>query len=524
LVQRGSLEAAFGVGVSLVMFAAYRTSVGAQQQRDRASRLRDVAMALVTASGSMEAFDGALGRVGSLFEARSCELLLVGGRHRHINVESGESESSEPSAAATAGLAFDSAETLAAGSELGGAQGALVAPILRDGVNVGSLVLHARRGLEPWAEADQDVLEGVASETLVALQNAELVEQLEDERAHLAEQSELLTGILSAASDGIALIAPDGEVLSWNPAMSIIAGTGDTHPVGQNLHDVLQADEDSGAVDPIDDAMQVASQGITLARTWRIRPLSGEERWVRVVLSPAAAGDRIGVVLMARDVTAVREVDRLKADFITTLSHELRTPLTPLKGFIELDQRQQLSPAQRVDMLASMHRQVTRLEGLVDDMLAMSELDRGMVDVAQEPIELRDAVQRVHRKHVDTGRVMPDSEAVTVIGDLEAVVRIVDALVDNALKHTDGAVQVSVGRNGNRGLVTVKDDGRGIAPSDLELIFERFSRLGDHLLRTQGPGLGLPIARALARRLGGDVRVISELERGASFELWLPLG
>ncbi|MDX1620078.1 MAG: ATP-binding protein, partial [Nitriliruptorales bacterium] len=109
-----------------------------------------------------------------------------------------------------------------------------------------------------------------------------------------------------------------------------------------------------------------------------------------------------------------------------------------------------------------------------------------------------------------------------VRGDAKALVRIVSALISNGLKHTDGAVSVVVSRDGDEVVIEVRDQGPGIPAWEQERIFERFGRSGDHLHRSQGPGLGLPIARSLAEQLGGCLELDSRPGEGSTFTLRLP--
>ncbi len=526
LATLGAGFATVGVGVVMASFVGYRAAVAVRLQRVRASRLRDVAMALVAASGSMDAFDDALSQIATLFGAKVVELHLLGQAPRWIARDGGSRGAAPgPTRAAGHGLTLDRATSLEAGTDEGGVDGALVAPLRNDDGLVGVLVLHARRGLEPWDDADGDVLDGVASEILVALRNAELVEEIAGERSRLAAQSGLLGGILDAVSDGIAMIGLDGQVLAWNPGMAVVSGVGSPDAVGLPWHDVLDATDEAGNAEAVVRDLAAATGGSTIARTWRITPPAGDPRFTRIVLTPVTDPDRPGVVIVARDVTAAREVDRVKADFIATVSHELRTPLTPLKGFLELADRRDISEDMQKEMRTSMRRQIGRLEILVDDLLAMAELDRDLVDLNQADLALQPILGRLAVAFAEAeaeGRMVVQATDVRVSGDREAVDRIVTALVSNALKHTLGEVRILARPEGSEVLLEVSDEGPGIAIGDQEAIFERFHRLGDHLHRTQGPGLGLPIARALARRLGGDVEVTSSPSTGSTFRLRLP--
>ncbi|HEX2027805.1 MAG TPA: ATP-binding protein, partial [Nitriliruptorales bacterium] len=260
-----------------------------------------------------------------------------------------------------------------------------------------------------------------------------------------------------------------------------------------------------------------------------VRP-DGSRRWLRWTITPLEAHGEAaaGVVLVCRDVTRSRETEQLKDDFLATVSHELRTPLTPLRGFLAtaLARWRQLTTEQVEEMLHAMERQVARMESLVADLLTIADLGRGDVQVRTEPVALLPLAQgAAERTRADAGErvqlgIGQDVQAVT---DARAVTRIVDALVSNAIKHTDGEVIVDVRTAADEVIVEVHDRGEGIPPWEQDVIFGRFGRRGDVLTRpTQGPGLGLAIARSLAERVGGRLQLRSELGRGSTFALHLP--
>jgi two-component system sensor histidine kinase ResE len=257
----------------------------------------------------------------------------------------------------------------------------------------------------------------------------------------------------------------------------------------------------------------------------------GTWRWLQCTVSPVAAqGETLaGSVLVARDVTAEHEVDELKADFIATVSHELRTPLTPLKGFLTTLRRTggEVKGHSLDRVLEAMSNQVNRLEALISDLLAVAELDSGQFDLHPEYVDLADQVAAA--AEVEVGPDIADRlhveirQRVSAVADPLAVIRIVRALVGNAIKHTEGAVTVEIDADDDRAFVRVIDTGPGIPPWEQNRIFGRFERLGDHLQRTQGPGLGLTIARALAHRMQGDVTIESDVGTGSTFTLSLPV-
>jgi PAS domain S-box-containing protein len=513
------LVGVLAVGVQL----GYRAYGRMVSDRNRAQELSELNGALAAVAAGALTIDRWLDQVARFFSAQTAILLESGGQS-HVSV-------APPSAVLTA-----VSETRTGGGrrEVGGSE--LLWASVRDGrIDGGVLALWGRHGLEAWNEGDVHLLAAIASEAAVALENAELFSQVERERARWQEESAKLTDILTAASDGIATVTSDGTVSSWNPGMAAVTGVDPDHAVGRPWWTLLRLRDVDG-----DDLLPEAPHAVTsaLAGERHAEPVAlqvlrrdGRWRWLRATFSPLVSdtGTVDGTVMVARDVTAEQEVEELKADFIATVSHELRTPLTPLKGFLgTLRQRRGQLSEERLDVIhTSMHSQVQRLERLVDDLLVVADLDRGRIQLGHELVQLRDAAAVAIGDEQD-----PDVDRVTVRGDLDvtaaadanAVVRILRALISNALKHTDGPVEVELTRIDRRTAVRVVDTGPGIPPWEQDRIFERFHRLGDHLLRTQGPGLGLSIARTLAHQIGGSISVESDVGQGATFTLRLRPG
>ena len=239
--------------------------------------------------------------------------------------------------------------------------------------------------------------------------------------------------------------------------------------------------------------------------------------------------DEVGQLADAFDGMRVRlaVLDRARREFIANASHELRTPLFSLGAFVELLGDEDMDPAVRRDFLAEMRDQIDRLTRLATDLLDLSKLDAGQLEVEIEPFDLAATTRlvadefRAAAEHAEHGLQVDADEHVQALGDELRVQQIARALVENAIRHTPPGTTVAVSatmRDGSA-VLEVRDDGPGIPEEDQEHLFQRFYRAAGG--RASGSGLGLAIAAELATRLGGSIELLSRA--GATvFTLKLP--
>jgi signal transduction histidine kinase len=227
--------------------------------------------------------------------------------------------------------------------------------------------------------------------------------------------------------------------------------------------------------------------------------------------------DEIGQLAIAFDRMRVRlaQLDNARKEFVANASHELRTPLFSIGGFLELLTDEDLDEETRREFLTTMQSQVERLTKLSTDLLDLSRVDAGQLNVVEEPVDLGHAVRAL------AGGLEPVAAAsghhletdvdgdVWALADAERVAQIGRALAINALVHTPAGSRIVIGarRRGDRAELFVEDDGSGIPAEHREAVFERFYRVEGGM--ASGSGLGLAIARELARLLKGTVRLES---------------
>jgi signal transduction histidine kinase len=246
---------------------------------------------------------------------------------------------------------------------------------------------------------------------------------------------------------------------------------------------------------------------------------------------PVNSDDELGQLTAAFNDMQQRlaRVDRARKEFVANASHELRTPLFSLGGFIELLEDEDLDPAAREELLSAMHGQVGRLQKLAVDLLDLSRLDAGSFELEQDRVDLAELAQMVSREFEPAVRrgdadiqLRMAEGGVEVTCDRERVAQIMRILVDNAIRHTpDGThVTISASRRNGAAKVTVADSGPGIDDGSAPQVFDRFYT-GES--DNGGAGLGLAIAKELATRMHGEIRLNARPGRTA-FTLELPAG
>ena len=228
------------------------------------------------------------------------------------------------------------------------------------------------------------------------------------------------------------------------------------------------------------------------------------------------------------------ELNQLKSNIISNVSHELRTPMTHIKGYLELLIAEDLGPVtpEQLDALRIMQRSSDRLESLIDDLISFSLASQGEFTLRVTPIDLISLINKLiikmdpkaEEKHVSmqmTVKPLPPVKA-----DEEKISWVLLQLLDNAIKFTpeDGAITLSVEREGLFARVSVTDTGIGIAPERIPELFEPFHQLdATSTRRYGGTGLGLALVRQIIEAHGSIIRVRSQVNKGTSIEFLLPL-
>ena len=235
-----------------------------------------------------------------------------------------------------------------------------------------------------------------------------------------------------------------------------------------------------------------------------------------------------------RSELALRVADRRKDEFLATLGHELRNPLAPLMTGLQLLKLADIRDPVVLRVRSVMERQIQHLVRLVDDLLEVSRITRGLIQLRREPLDLalvlRSAVESsrpaAEAAQHELSLALPD-DPIIIVGDAVRLTQVFANLLSNAAKYTDpgGHISVTARTDGERAVVSVRDDGIGIPPAQLSSVFEMFSQVDRWHQRTQGGlGIGLTLVRSLVAMHGGRVEARSQgLGAGSEFVVELPL-
>lgn len=273
-------------------------------------------------------------------------------------------------------------------------------------------------------------------------------------------------------------------------------------------------------------------------------PADGHDELSRLGLNFNAMAER----LQKRDAKFA-ELDQLKSEFVSTVSHELRTPLTTIKALTRLLMRDDLDARKRREYIETISVECDRQIDFVMNLLDLSRIEGGVLRVTHERVDVEDVISSVARSEARSAekrrhelRVELEDKVPPVCADPKELRRVLSNIVENAIKYTPdgGRIVLSAGEADSQVLINVTDNGRGIPPEDMPILFDKFYRgrpapqsaaTGDGATNVEfledadvsGVGLGLYLGRNVMERMGGRISVKSEVGRGSTFTLHLPL-
>jgi two-component system phosphate regulon sensor histidine kinase PhoR len=336
-----------------------------------------------------------------------------------------------------------------------------------------------------------------------------------------AQQQVLFNSML----EGLLLLDRSRKIYLANRAFKNLFGV-KTELRGKTVMEVLRLHELAELVERAESDKQVFDYELKVPEL--------NERWLQVnaAVISNSAGEREGTILVFHDLTRLKQLERTREEFVANVSHELRTPLSLIKGYVEtlLDGARN-NPDVAEHFLRIIARNAERLDLLIQDLLTISALESGRVQLQLQPVSVRALAEKVFAdlKSRATAREVSlknDLPELTAYADENRLEQVMANLVDNAIKYGRSHGSVVVGGktlDDAKIEVYVKDDGPGIPAESLDRIFERFYRVDKARSREQGgTGLGLSIVKHIVQNHGGEVWATSEPGKGATFHFTLP--
>jgi PAS domain S-box-containing protein len=386
---------------------------------------------------------------------------------------------------------------------------------------IGYVEVWESRRKRHFTQEEINLCQAIGNQAAIAIENARLFAAGESSR-------QKMEAVIQKMTDGLLIIDASCDIILANQrAMELLdAAAGDM--AGQNLLAVCPYPSLNALVrEALGHSPHTISREINIKETGRYD--------LSVTIAPfIQEGEQVLWYVLLHDITRLKELDRMKSDFVSNVSHDLRTPLANIKLYAALAQKGR--PEKRQHYLATIESETERLETLIEDILDLSRLERGAVKLQIEPLPLAEIVQQVVGAHLATAQTegveltwqVPDGLP-TLYADRNQLLLMLNNLLGNALQYTprSGSVRVEARAGQWRGRpalhIAVCDTGIGIPADEQKRIFERFYRGRHTPAGTTSTGLGLAIVKESMALHGGEVMVESTVGQGSTFTLCFPL-
>ncbi len=336
--------------------------------------------------------------------------------------------------------------------------------------------------------------------------------------------------ILAAMPDGLCVVDQDARVRLLNPAVRRMFGINDASPTAT----LIETFRDSDVVRTVASALR---EQTSAREVMKLRTVTAGARDVAVTTLPikSETNESAGAVVLFEDVTQLQQLEEVRRDFVSNVSHELRTPLSIFRGYLEtLLDEPELAADERERILRVLEKHSTRLNSLVDDLLSLARLEAPEPRLDFGEFHVRKFLTRVaaeweKKLAARQLRLVVDApdELPPIMADEARMEEVLYNLIDNAQKYSrdGGTITITAARvNEGHVVIGVTDEGSGIAAADLPRIFERFYRVDKARSReVGGTGLGLSIVKHIVQLHDGSVEAESQLGRGTTIRVILPI-
>ena len=408
----------------------------------------------------------------------------------------------------------------------------LAAPIRHQGEHLGTIYLDEKEG--EYTQEDEETLVMFASQAALVIANARRYREEQRARARLET-------LINISPVGVAVFdARTGAPLSFNrEAVRIVESLRDPDQPPEQLLEVLSYRRADGRnISPFDMARELIGGDTVRAEEIVLSVPDGRSVTVLVNATPSRLeedNEAETVVVTLQDMTSLNELEKMRAEFLGMVSHELRAPLTSIKGSVDtlLESFNSLDSAEMVQFLRIIKSQSDRMRDLISDLLDVARIETGMLSVTPEAVEVGDLVDEAKNTFLTGGgrrnfTIDMELDLPWVMADRRRIVQVLGNLLSNAARYSpeSSSIRVNASLGDDCVEISVADEGQGVSPDEMPLLFRKFSRNIGQGVEREAPdtGLGLAICKGIVEALGGRIWAESAgLGQGSTFTFTLPV-
>jgi signal transduction histidine kinase len=400
-------------------------------------------------------------------------------------------------------------------------------PLITDDVVVGVLNANNKKNDQPFTQDDKEILEILASQAALSIENAKLFEQTR-------QMQEYISNALNCLKNGIVIINNDNRVTLCTKTAENILDIKAENIINHDFQNRFPPEIVDLFIYLINEAKkngQITDHEFEITKDVHEPP---SPLGFSTSFLMNAEGKNIGTIISIRDLSETREIiklryiDQMKNDFLSTVSHELRTPLTSIKGSIALVQQGITGEVneKQAKMLDIVMRNTDRLTRLINDILDINmEIRKNPLDLAQVLAESLKAFDTMAEKQKINLQIEIDGIDHFIYADQDRIEQVIVNIAGNAFKFTpeDGKITARLSDEGSKITVSISDTGPGIPKDEMEKVFEKFHQVDNSATRgVGGSGLGLAICKKLIEIHNGELWLESEVGKGSTFMFSLP--
>lgn len=392
----------------------------------------------------------------------------------------------------------------------------LVVPLSYGDKIFGALVLHYVNNFKTFNEEEIDLVKSIANQSAIVIRQAILYSTIK-------KNEEYTRTVLDSIKDSIITIDDDFIIESCNPATEAIWGYSSSEIIGQNLKLLLNhsCDRENKKTCLVD------------KNSFGIKK-DGSEFPVEIDVSEIVFENKQSTMLVIRDITERKKIDKMKSEFVSTVSHELRTPLTSIKGSLGLVTSGVFGvlPDKVTNLINIANNNCTRLTNLINDILDLEKIKAGKYDFKYEELELNSLLEQsiiLNQSYADQFgmqlKLVKLVDEVYVKADKNRLLQVISNLISNAVKFSNlgGKVVIKTEVKNNKVTAFFEDKGIGIPDDSKHKIFQSFSQVDSSDTRSKGgTGLGLSICKIIIEQMGGEIDFESVAGKGSTFFFTMP--